>query len=565
MIGREYQDELTAGAELSGSVADRALDQIFDSHLRQLLIDLQIFIPYDVAAAWLGHDDRPSLRVVLPPAAALPPLNSARHTIFQTTAEAARIADLLTYPDALPSDLRCWLGVPLVLHGRRRGWIELLSMQPDRFSDVDLQRAEAVVRQAAFGLAQLELAVRTRQRTEMQQMLLSGLEAAFFEPTIQRTLHSLLESIAVGSRAASAALVLPVELAYALGLSRSMTPAPELDGRFEDESLVSVVARWPEGLDSDVRLRLAERAYPGPPDQLSDVILPCVDGDEALGWVVLYYTLPQPLGVTDPLGLRAITALMTALLRWLREQVQREQQAQLSVRMLVQHTHQLRSSAITDLIAGLAHELNNPISAMVGMAALLRRDQTLPEGTRADLDAIVAEAYRISEFVKRLSSFGQTTGTTKVPIKLNDVVADTMAVLAGLAQQRQIALRCELPDESPVVLGNRAQLQQVCLDLLSNALEAVETSDAPEVTARVSCDGHWAQVQITDNGYGIPEDMRDRIFTPGFTTKTSGGTRRGLGIGLPMALDIVRNHWGTIGVVSQVWQGSCFTMRLPMI
>lgn len=563
MMSIECPDELRTAAP---PVADPGLEHTIDRHLHQLLIDLQCFIPYDVAAAWLGHDDRPSLRVVSPADAQLPTLQSARHTIFQTTAEAARIADLQDYPGEPSSNLRCWLGVPLMLHGRRRGWVELLSTQPDLFSDLDLQRATTVVRYAAFGLAQFELAARTRHDSALHTLLLQGLEEALVAPTVQRTLHALLAAIGAGSQAAGATLILPVELAYALGLNQLTAQSSEVRGcALEDENLVSAVARWPE---------LPEQAAPGSADvpatspaaeMQTNMLLPCMHQEEALGWIALRYAEPQPLGITDPAALRSCAGLMTALLVWLREQMQREQQAQQSVRMLVQHTHQSRSSAITELIAGLAHELNNPISAMVGMAGLLCRDAALPEATRSDLDAIVSEAYRVSEFVKRLSSFGQTMGTTKVPIKLNDVVADTLTVLAGLAQQRQVVLRWNLPEESPMVLGNRAQLQQVCLDLLSNALEAVETSDMPEVTASVICDGQWAQVQISDNGYGIPEDLRERIFTPGFTTKSSGGTRRGLGIGLPMALDIVRNHWGSIMVTSQVWQGSCFTMRLPLI
>jgi signal transduction histidine kinase len=560
MMSIEFQDKLHSAAS---SDAELGLERQIDRHLHQLLIDLQCFIPYDVAAAWLGHDDRPSLRVTSPASAALPTLQSARHTIFQTTTEAARISDLQSYPGEPQSELRCWLGVPLVLHGRRRGWIELLSTQPDLFSDLDLQRAQTLVRHAAFGLAQFELAARIRHESAMQEALLNGITTALAAPTVQQTLQTLLAAIGAGSRAASATLILPIELSYALGLNQLTLHAWDVVTEcFEDENLVTVVARWSDRAEGEPN---SDPAQAPSATAQPHMLLPCVYEEESLGWIALRYAAPQPLDLTDPSALRSCTTLMTALLLWLREQVQREQQAQQSVRMLVQHTHQSRSSAITELIAGLAHELNNPISAMVGMAGLLRRDATLPEATRSDLDAIVSEAYRVSEFVKRLSSFGQTMGTTKAPIKLNDVVADTLTVLGGLAQQRQIALRCALPEESPMVLGNRAQLQQVCLDLLSNALEAVETSETPQVTATVICDGQWALVQISDNGYGIPEDLRERIFTPGFTTKSSGGTRRGLGIGLPMALDIVRNHWGSIMVTSQVWQGSCFTMRLPLI
>ncbi len=393
--------------------------------------------------------------------------------------------------------------------------------------------------------------------------MLRGLETAFLASDIQHTLHALLEAIGVSTAAGSATLILPIELAYALGINQGGADIPGSDSQFEEERLVTIVARWSK-TDAEAPCAALDPPLAAAPWG-AGALLPFVYEDEPLGWVRLYHPTLRPLELTDPIALRQITALMTALLVWLREQVQREQQAQQSVRMLVQQAHQMRSNSMTDLLAGLAHELNNPISAMVGMAELLRRDTSLSEAARADIEAIATEAHRIGEFVKRLSNFGNTTGTTKVPLKLNEVVADTIAVIGGLAQQRQVTLQCVLPTESPVVLGNRAQLQQVCLDLISNALEAIETSDEPVITAEVACDGKWALVRISDNGYGIPEDLRERIFAPGFTTKISSGTRRGLGIGLPMALEIARNHWGTIGVTSQVWQGSCFTLRLPVI
>jgi signal transduction histidine kinase len=540
------------------------VDQLFDQHLYQLLSDLQLFVPYDVAAAWLGHDDRPTLRVVYPKHVVLPPTLSPRHFIFQNTGQAARISDLHSQPGGNESDHRCWMGVPLVLHGQRRGWVELLSTQPNIFSDTDLQRAETVVKYATQSLAQLEAAAHIRHELDAQRALLRGIESAFVAPTLQATFETLLKEIVTASNAASGTLMLPTELAYALGFNQSAAPPPQVT-TIENERLMTVIARWPQA-QTEEHPEASAGATPLPqtaPD--AGLLLPFIHDNEALGWAELQYAAPLPLAAVEPSALQQISVVMAALLVWLREQVQREQQAQQSVRMLVQNVHQMRSSTISDLVEGLAHELQNPISAIIGMTGLLRRDPTIPEVAAADVQAIRAEAQRIGEFVKRLSNFGQSSSQTKVPLKLNEVVSDTLAVVNGIAEQRQIVLHSQLPDESPVVLGNRAQLQQVCMDLLNNALEAVETSDEPQITIEVTCEGQWALVRISDNGYGIPEDLRERIFAPGFTTKTSGGMRRGLGIGLPMALDIVRNHWGMISVSSQIWKGSCFTMRLPQI
>ncbi|HEX6292650.1 MAG TPA: GAF domain-containing sensor histidine kinase [Herpetosiphonaceae bacterium] len=560
MISQTFQEDSSSPSPASES---DTFDQILDRQLQQLLLDLQLYVPYDVAAVWLGHDDHPALRVVYPDHAVLPSTLSPRHFIFQTTAEAARIADLHSQPDIHEGDLRCWLGVPLVLHGMRRGWVEMLSTQPNRFSDTHLRQAETLVRYAALGLAQLEVAAHTRHEMAAQRHMLRGIEAALLAPSLRDTFQALLGEIVTASEAVAGTLMLPTELAYGLGFNQAVPPPPDA-GPIEDERLMTVVAQWPQpdpAGQPDPAAGSAATMQRGE----AGLVLPFIHEHEALGWAELYYTTPLPFGVVEPAALQQISAIVTALMVWLREQIQCEQQAQQSVRMLVQHIHQMRSSAISDLVEGLAHELQNPISAIIGLASLLRRDPTLPEAADSDAQAIIAEAQRVGEFVKRLSNFGHTSAMTKVPVKLNEVVGDTLAVVKGLTQQRQVALHCRLPEESPVVLGNRAQLQQVCLDLLNNALDAIETSDEPEITVEVGCEGQWALVRIGDNGYGIPEDLRDRIFAPGFTTKTSGGMRRGLGIGLPIALDIVRNHWGTITVTSQIWEGSCFTMRLPQI
>ncbi len=542
------------------------LDQLLDAQLHQLLHDLQLLVPYDVAAAWLGHDDRPALRVSVPNRAELPSLAATRHWIFQTTAGAARIADLFVDEGANPQGLRCWLGIPLILHGRRRGWIELMSTQPHLFSDADLQRTEVVVRHAAASMAQLETSVHMRNELQAQRELLASLEQALLAPDLQGMFQRLVADVAASCQAMAAAWLLPAELAYALGLNM---PAGQMTAATPGarDSLVSIVARWVAADPAAEALSLDDLDVhvmtPQPGN--GSTLVSLVHADEPLGWLWLKYAGAQPLAMVDPLALRYVTGVLTALLVWLREQVQREQHAQQSVRMLVQHAHQQRSAEITDLMAGLAHELNNPLRAVLGATTLLGRDPSLSAAAQADVAAIKAETNRIADFVKRLSSFGHMTGTPKVPVPVNEVLTETLAVVDGLARQRGIALHCELPEESPVVRGNRAQLQHVCLDLLSNALEAVETTDAPQVTLKVEAQERWAVLQVSDNGYGIPADMLTRIWTPSFTTKISNGTRRGLGIGLPMALDIVQQHGGSIQVTSAVWQGSCFTVRLPLI
>ncbi len=403
------------------------LPHLLDTALHQLLTDLQALVPYDLAAAWLGHDDRPALRVTVPDGAELPSNSATRHWVFQSGAQSARIADLFVDEGVNPQGVRSWLGVPLVLNGRRRGWVELLSAQPSLFSDADLWRVEVVVRHAATALAHMEAAAHTRGELRTYRNLAGGLQRGFLASTLPEALAHILAGAATSTRAVAAALLLPTELAYALGLPQVASDPPSPTSE-EQAALVTQVAQWER--DGEARtwpaLNRHDRERLAPAVGNGEAVLPFVHDGEALGWLWLHLPPVEPLGLVEPDSLQHITALLTAVLVWLREQVLREQQAQQSVRMLVQHAHQQRSSAITDLMAGLAHELNNPLSALLGVATLLGRDPTLGEDARADAQLIVDQTNRITEFVKRLANFGQMAGSTKVPVKLTEIVADTL-------------------------------------------------------------------------------------------------------------------------------------------
>jgi two-component system NtrC family sensor kinase len=294
-------------------------------------------------------------------------------------------------------------------------------------------------------------------------------------------------------------------------------------------------------------------------------LLPLVFQDEPIGWIVLSYKAEQPLKQVDPPTLQQVTTLTTAFVVWLREQVQREQHAQRSVRMLLQHTYQQRSSAISDLAAGLAHELHSPVGAIIGEVERLRGISVLPEAADSAIAVIATQARQINEAVMCLTNFSQTAVTTRVPVPLNDVLQNALTVVSGTAKQRGAKLECILPEQSPTVLANPGQIHRVCLELLSNALDAVEGTEQAVVSVEITIDDRWALIRINDNGYGIPDDLQERIFAPGYTTKSVGSSRQGQGIGLPMALGIARQHGGTIIVQSQIWAGSCFTLKLPLL
>lgn len=532
-------------------------ESFLDTAIQRLLADLRLLVPCDAVAAWLGHDDRPTLRMALPSDARIPMIDTVRHLVFQAAAEPAHISDLSGL-DNSSSHFRSWLGVPLLLDGHRRGWVELWSTRPHRFSDTDLQRAGALVHHAAFGVAQYELRERDRRLSQIDRALMRGLEQALSQTTVERSLQHFLESIVDATGASLASLILPVELAYVLDLKPIAPPPLAMRRQIDDEHLVHVVARSAREAASNT---LPASLAIGP----SEILLPCVQDDEPIAWLLLQHADVLTAGQIDPQTHARVTGLLTAMLKWMRDHVQREYRAQQSLRMLVQQMHQFRSTTIAELMAGLAHELNNPVSAIVGLSTMLQQDESIAASVRDDLGLIAGEARRIADTVHRMSNFGRPGDMTKAPLQLTGVVADACAVARGLARQRDIELEILLPDESPVVLGNRSQLLQVLVDLLSNALDATEASDQRLVSVTVKTAAQWAAIEIRDTGCGIPQDACERIFAPGFTTKVVEGVRRGLGMGLPMAREIIDNHWGTIDVDSELWKGSRFTVRLPLI
>lgn len=375
---------------------------------------------------------------------------------------------------------------------------------------------------------------------------LQTLQAALYAATIYDGLHQLLAAAHQAHHSSRSVLSLTPEVISAL----SLTPLRDVVEHDADAMFLPVCV-------------LGEQ--PAAPS--SHMLLPLLYDQEALGWLRLEWpqSADAQLAPQRLLAMQAVVDNMCAMLVWSRRQAEREHHALRSVRMLMQQIQQTRLVAVNDLAAGLAHEINNPVSAIVGMATLLQREPNMPTEVVNDLKAMTVEALRISDLVGRLAHFGQANVASKAPVAINSVIADTLALMGGLLAQRHIVVNVVLPPESPLVLGSQAQLQQLCLDLFGNAVDAMETSDEPTLRLHVTQTEQRMTLAISDNGCGIPEEYRERVFEPGFTTKSKQGTRRALGVGLPMAQEIVRVHWGSLRLESVVWRGTSCFVELPTI
>jgi PAS domain S-box-containing protein len=220
-------------------------------------------------------------------------------------------------------------------------------------------------------------------------------------------------------------------------------------------------------------------------------------------------------------------------------------------------------AAMGQLLAGVAHELNNPLSVVIGQAALLQmRAKDGPLGARAD--KIVQAAERCGRIVKNFLALARQHPPERESVHLNRVVEGAIELLGYLFRVGNIEVSLELQPDLPPLWADPHELQQVAVNLLTNAQDAVRDTPPPRritIATRVDPTGAWVSMEVTDTGPGIPPEVQPRIFEPFFTTKPPG---QGTGLGLSLCLSIVENHGGAIRAENVPGGGARFSVELPV-
>ena len=222
--------------------------------------------------------------------------------------------------------------------------------------------------------------------------------------------------------------------------------------------------------------------------------------------------------------------------------------------------HAEKMAAVGQLVSGVAHEVNNPLTAILGFADLLMENPELPEGARKDLRVILQEAQRTKQIVQNLLSFARQMPPQRTAVQLNAILRRTVQLRAYDFTSHGIEVVENLDEQLPEVMGDAHQLQQVFLNILNNAYDAVHEVGRPARIEIMSTKaGETVEVSFRDNGNGISHP--DRIFDPFFTTKEVG---KGTGLGLSICYGIVKEHGGEILCHNNLGEpGATFIVRLP--
>jgi two-component system NtrC family sensor kinase len=225
-----------------------------------------------------------------------------------------------------------------------------------------------------------------------------------------------------------------------------------------------------------------------------------------------------------------------------------------------------KQASVGRLAAGIAHEINNPLTGVLTFTHLLLRRTDLDESARKDLATIVQSTERVRTIVKGLLDFARQTQIAPEPTDINRLIQETISLAANQALLKGVRF-CFNPAEGlPSRTLDRNQMQSVFLNMIINAIDATDKGGHIDIATSLSLSPSEPgrkniEIQIADTGCGIPVDLLDRIFDPFFTTKEVG---KGTGLGLSVSLGIVERHGGSIHVTSRQGQGSTFTIRLPL-
>jgi two-component system NtrC family sensor kinase len=309
----------------------------------------------------------------------------------------------------------------------------------------------------------------------------------------------------------------------------------------------------------------------------SEICVALKDGENILGIIDVESREQNAFSHNDLIATESLAGILTSVItsanqyQKLQETIRqlRAIELELNARIEAQRSAENRLiqaaklAAVGEMAAGIAHELNNPLTTVTGFSELVLEELPLDSAYRSDLEMVSREARRASDVVRRLLDFSRQGEHIRIRADLNEVVNDVIALTRHLIQTNSVNLILKLEEGLPWVSIDHNQMKQVLLNLIHNALQAMpKGGELLVITNSAKREDHdWVTMSVKDSGVGIKPADQDRVFEPFFTTK---GDRGGTGLGLSVTYGIVTNHGGTIEVSSVPNKGSIFIVWLPI-
>lgn len=236
------------------------------------------------------------------------------------------------------------------------------------------------------------------------------------------------------------------------------------------------------------------------------------------------------------------------------------------VKMEAQLVNSAKLVAIGEMAAGVAHELNSPMTVMIGTAQMMQRDLEKSDPRNEWLDDIISCGMRCKKIIQNLLSFSRQGQFSLAETDINEQVEKVLSLIHYQINRNSITINKLLGDNIPSVMANGHQIQQVIINLLLNARDALEEMPGEKcitisTDTKYEQDQQWVVIKVKDNGCGIDQELISRIFNPFYTTKEAS---KGTGLGLSVSLGIAQSHGGTLEVESEPGLGSTFAFVLPI-
>ncbi len=323
--------------------------------------------------------------------------------------------------------------------------------------------------------------------------------------------------------------------------------------------LLSAAFRRPDAVSARIFLDQTEWATPEFEEAIHRISVPVVVQGEKRGLIEVGYPRKiQKPGGENTAFIRAEHELLQATAGLLAVILQKREAQEKKTNLEGQLRHADRLAKLGQIVAGVAHELNNPLGEILGFSQLASNFPDLPEQVYVDLEKIVKSSLYAREIVKKLMFFTRQMPPQQAKIDLNKMVKEWLYLLETRCDKSRIAVDLELEEGLPEMTGDASQLNQVIVNLLVNAIQAMP--DGGKLTVETCSTLDHVTLAVSDTGKGMSEETRKQIFMPFFTTKD---VDQGTGLGLSVVHGIISAHHGTIEAESREGEGSRFLVKFP--